>query len=286
MTKTNMAESVRARLLNITRNSKQSGFENILLRFMLERTLYRIGQSRYQKQFLLKGAMLFALWYDMPHRQTRDIDLLAFGDNDLLAVKKIFQEIAKIPFDDGIVFDIEHITVERILEETAYIGVKVTIPAELAKAIGKIQIDVGFGDAVTPGPVDSQYPVLIKEFPSPQLQTYPVYTVVAEKLHAIAFHGAANSRVKDYLDLFVIFEREQLDPRLLQKAITATFARRGSVISKTPLIGLTDDFANNPLKQTMWSAFLRKNKLSDKSFPAVVKTLRGKLQPILDVAIV
>lgn len=84
-----MAESVRARLLNITNNSKQSGFENILLRFMLERLLYRIGQSRYQKQFLLKGAMLFALWYDMPHRQTRDIDLLAFGDNDLLAVLQL-----------------------------------------------------------------------------------------------------------------------------------------------------------------------------------------------------
>ncbi|HLB56361.1 MAG TPA: nucleotidyl transferase AbiEii/AbiGii toxin family protein [Coxiellaceae bacterium] len=285
MTKKNIAESVRARLLNITHNSKQSGFENILLRFMLERLLYRIGQSRYQKQFLLKGAMLFALWYDMPHRQTRDLDLLAFGDNDLLVMKKIFQEIATLSFDDGIIFDVERITVVRILEETSYVGVKVTIPAELAKATNKIQIDVGFGDAVTPGPVDSQYPVLIKEFPSPQLQTYPVYTVVAEKLHAIAFHGAANSRVKDYLDLFVIFEREQLNQQLLQKAITATFARRGTVISKIPLIGLTDEFANNPLKKTMWSAFLRKNQLADKSFQSVVKTLRGKLQPILDAAV-
>lgn len=281
-TKTDMAESVRARLLNITRNTKQSGFENILLRFALERLLYRIGQSRYKNQFLLKGAMLFALWYDMPHRATRDIDLLAYGDNDLEIMKKIFQEIAQLPCDDGIVFDINGITVERILQKNTYLGVKVKIKSELAKAKSQISIDVGFGDAVTPGAVQSTYPVLIKDFPAPELKTYPVYTVVAEKLHAIATHSEQNSRVKDYLDLFVIFEKEKLDQALLQKAISATFARRGTVISKIPLVGLTDDFANNPLKQTMWSAFLKKNQLRDKSFQSVVKTLREKLRPVLD----
>lgn len=285
ITKINMGESVRARLNNIAR-SEGSDFAQLLIRFALERVLYRIGKSKYQKQFLLKGAMLFALWYDMPHRATRDIDLLAFGNNDLEIMKKIFQEMMMIPCDDGMIFDANEITTERILQKNTYVGVKVKICGSLAKARCQVDIDVGFGDAVTPEAVQSTYPVLIKDFPTPELNTYPVYTVVAEKLHAIASHGAQNSRVKDYLDLLVIFEREQLNPQLLQKAITATFARRGSVISKTPLIGLTDEFANNPLKQTMWSAFLRKNKLSDKSFPGVVKTLRAKLQPILDAAVV
>lgn len=279
--KINMGESVRARLNNIAR-AEGSDFAQLLMRFALERVLYRIGKSKYHKQFLLKGAMLFALWYDMPHRATRDIDLLAYGDNDLEIIKKIFQEIVLLPCDDGLNFDVNGITTERILQRNTYVGVKVKIRGEIAKARCQVDIDVGFGDAVTPGPVQSTYPVLIKDFPAPELKTYPVYTVIAEKLHVIAAHGIENSRVKDYLDLFIILERKQLDQALLQKAITATFIRRGTAISKNPLIGLSDEFASNPLKQTMWSAFLKKNQLPDKSFGVVVQALRGKLQPVLN----
>lgn len=212
--KNNLAESVRARLYNIAK-TQQTDLQQIMERFALERVLYRIGQSKYNKHFMLKGAMLFSLWYEMPHRPTRDMDLLGFGDSDLLAMKKIFQEIISVVCNDGIIFDIKKIVVERILEETSYSGVKVTISAELAKARLKVQIDVGFGDAVTPGPVQSTYPTLIKDFPAPQLRTYPVYTVVAEKLHAIAFHGLGNSRLKDYLDLMVILEHETLEKNTL-----------------------------------------------------------------------
>lgn len=279
----NLAESVRARLHNIAK-AQQTDLQQMMERFALERVLYRIGQSKYNKQFMLKGAMLFSLWYDMPHRMTRDIDLLGFGGSDLQAMKKIFHEIISIACDDGVIFDVNKIVVERILEETSYVGVKVTIPAELAKARLMAQIDVGFGDAVTPGPVQSTYPTLIKDFPAPQLRTYPVYSVVAEKLHAIAFHGLGNSRLKDYLDLSVILERERLDKNTLAKAIAATFARRGSTITGEPLIGLSDEFANDNAKQIMWRSFLQKNRLPEKSFLEVVKILRGKLQPILDSA--
>ena len=251
-------------------------------RFALERVLYRIGQSQYNKQFMLKGAMLFSLWYDMPHRMTRDIDLLGSGDSDLASMKKIFQEMISISCNDGIIFYANKIVVERILEETSYVGVKVTIPAELAKARLMAQIDVSFGDAVTPGPVQSTYPTLINDFPAPQLRTYPVYSVIAEKLHAIAFHGLGNSRLKDYLDLSVILERERLDKNTLAKAVAATFARRGSAITAKPLIGLSDEFANDHAKQIMWRSFLQKKRLSEKSFPEIVKILRGKLQPILN----
>src|SRR3990167_7637201 len=122
MTRINMGESVRARLLNITKQTKSLDFQIVLMRFMLERLLYRMGQSKYKQQFLLKGAMLFALWYNMPHRTTIDMDLLAFGDNDLLIMKKTFQEIIKIPCEDGVIFDAANIKVERILEETSYVG--------------------------------------------------------------------------------------------------------------------------------------------------------------------
>ena len=151
------------------------------MRFALERILYRLTQSPHANRFLLKGALLFTLWYDMPHRTTRDADLLGFGASDLEAVAQVFSEIAAVPVDDGIMFDPASVTVEEIRKETGYGGVRVVIAGELAKARCKTQIGVGFGDAVTPGPVDSVYPVLLDELPASRLRAYCVYTLVAEK---------------------------------------------------------------------------------------------------------
>lgn len=193
----NVAASVRARLLNVAK-AKGVDFNQVLVRFALERILYRLAQSQHAERFLLKGALLFTLWYDMPHRTTRDADLLGFGSSELDAVAQTFREIAAVAVDDGMAFDPASVTVEEIRKEAGYGGVRVVIAGELAKARCKTQIDVGFGDAVTPGPVDSVYPVLLDDLPAPRLRTYPTYTVVAEKLHAIALLGMTNSRLKDY----------------------------------------------------------------------------------------
>lgn len=149
------------------------------------------------------------------------------------------------------------------------------IPAELAKARVMVEIDVGFGDAVTPGPVQATYSILLKDFPAPELHTYPVYTVIAEKVHAIVQHGVANSRMKDYLDLMVMFDRETLDKQLILRAVSATFKSRGTIIPNT-VPG--DDFANDPVKQVMWAAFLRKNQLVAQSLSTVVSELRRHLE--------
>ena len=162
--------------------------------------LYRIGESEYSNQFLLKGALLFNLWYDMPHRPTKDIDLLGFGDNDLAYIKQTFSKICSISADDGICFLSESVTVDTIKKGEGYTGARVELFGELAKAKIKIQIDIGYGDAVTPGPIEAHYPVLLNDLPAPKIRTYPIYTVIAEKLHAIALLGMANSRLKDYLD--------------------------------------------------------------------------------------
>ena len=208
MTK-DLAASVRARLLNIAK-SEGSNFNQVLVRYALERFLYRLSQSPHVDRFLLKGALLFTLWYDMPHRPTRDADLLGFGPSDLQSIGQTFRDIASIKVDDGISFDPESVTAEDIRKNAGYAGARVVITGDLAKARCKTQIDVGFGDAVTPGPVHSKYPVLLEDFPAPRLRTYPVYTVISEKLHAIALLGMTNSRVKDYLDLWVILDRESL----------------------------------------------------------------------------
>lgn len=279
----NTAASVRARLLNVAK-AQASDFNQVLVRFALERILYRLTQSPHADRFLLKGALLFTLWYDMPHRATRDADLLGFGASDLESVAQVFREIAAIAVDDGIVFDPASVVVEEIRKEAGYGGVRVVIAGELAKARCKTQIDVGFGDVVTPGPVDSVYPVLLDDLPAPRLRVYPTYTVVAEKLHAIALLGMTNSRVKDYFDLSVLLERETLDADLLAHAIKATFERRGMAVPTELPVGLTDEFAHDASRQALWQSFVKKNELDPEPLAAIVGRLRLALEPALNRA--
>jgi predicted nucleotidyltransferase component of viral defense system len=269
----NLAASVRARLLNVAK-AQGVDFNQVLVRFALERILYRLTQSQYADRFLLKGALLFTLWYDMPHRATRDADLLGFGASNLESVAQVFREIAAVAVDDGIVFDPASVAVEEIRKEAGYGGVRVIIAGELAKARCKTQIDVGFGDAVTPGPVASVYPVLLDDLPAPRLRAYPTYTVVAEKLHAIALLGMTNSRVKDYFDLSVLLERETFDAALLAQAIKATFERRGMAVPAELPVGLTDEFAHDASRNALWQAFVKKNELAPEPLAAIVDRLR------------
>lgn len=278
-----VAASVRARLLNVAK-AQGVDFNQVLVRFALERILYRMAQSRHADRFVLKGALLFTLWYDMPHRATRDADLLGLGESDLASVAKTFRDIAAVAVDDGIAFDPTSVTVEDIRKGAGYGGVRVIIAGELARARCKTQIDVGFGDAITPAPVDSLYPVLLDDLPAPRVRTYPTYTVIAEKLHAIALLGMANSRLKDYFDLSVLLERETLDTELLAQAIKATFERRGMSVPLAVPIGLTGEYAYDSSRQSLWLAFLKKNELPPKPLPAIVEQLRSALAPALNQA--
>ena len=276
----NLAASVRARLLNIAK-AEQTDFNAVLVRYALERFLYRLGLSAHADRFVLKGAMLFNLWYAMPHRPTRDIDLLGFGASDLESIAQAFREIVSVTADDGMVFDATSVSVEAIRKSAGYAGARVLVSAELARARCKTQIDIGFGDAVTPGPVNATYPVLIADFPPPQLRTYPVYTVVAEKLHAIVLLGITNSRLKDYFDLWILLDREALDSGILASAIGATFNRRGFRLPTELPIGLSDEFSGDASRQALWAAFLRKNALATMPLCDVVIALRTKLQPAI-----
>lgn len=275
-----LAASVRARLLNVAK-AQGVDFNQVLVRFALERILYRLSQSAHADHFLLKGALLFTLWYDLPHRTTRDADLLGFGPSDLESIAKTFRDIASVEVEDGIVFDPATVNVEEIRKDAGYAGARVLITGELAKARCKTQIDIGFGDAVTPGPVHAVYPVLIADLPAPRLRTYPVYTVISEKLHAIVLLGMANSRLKDYLDLWVLLDREALNAHTLARAIAATFLRRGMPVPAALPVGLTDEFATDSSRQAMWHAFLKKNELAITPLPEVVTKLRAILEPAL-----
>ncbi|HEV8695794.1 MAG TPA: nucleotidyl transferase AbiEii/AbiGii toxin family protein [Lysobacter sp.] len=272
------AASVRARLLNVAK-ATGTDFNLVLVRFALERLLFRLSTSAYADRFVLKGALLFTLWYDLPHRATRDADLLGFGSSDAGSMASAFRDIASVAADDGIVFDPASVRAGDIRKEAGYGGVRITLNGKLANARCVAQVDVGFGDAVTPGPTDAIYPVLLDDLPAPRLRTYPVYTVVAEKLHAIVVLGMVNSRLKDYLDLVVMMEREALDEPTLALAVAATFQRRGTGLPNALPVGLSDEFALDPTRIALWQSLLKKNEIVHRPLVDVVMVLRMALWP-------
>jgi len=269
----NRAASIRARLKNRADAAKQD-FDLVLTRFGLERLLYRLSVSRHAPSYLLKGALLFALWYDAPLRPTRDADLLGFGPDDVDSARAAFREICAIEADDGIVFDAGSVRAERIRKEAGYGGVRVALRATLEGARISLQVDIGFGDVVTPAPEAIAYPVLLDDLPAPGLRAYPKATVVAEKFQALCALGMANTRMKDYFDLWVLLRDEDLDDPELARAIRATFERRRTPMPDGVPVGLSDAFAADAGKQTQWRAFVGRNKLETVALEVVVRALR------------
>lgn len=273
----NLPASVRARLKQHSDAAKQD-FNLTLTRYGLERLLYRLSISEYASNFLLKGALLFTLWYDVPHRPTRDADLLGFGPDDIDTAVATFRKICQIPAEDGILFDPSTVKASVIRKEAGYGGVRIDIQAKLDGARIALQVDIGFGDAVTPAPQDISYPVLLDDFPAPQLRAYPKHTVIAEKFHAVCLLGMTNTRMKDYFDLWVLLDDNTLDPSDMRRAVEATFERRKMAMPSTAPVGFADAFAADATKQTQWRAFLKKNRLDPMELGAVVKKLRDKFR--------
>jgi hypothetical protein len=275
----NIAASVRARLANHAEAHGQD-FGHTLEEYALGRFLWRISQSRYSGRFVLKGARMFAVWADSPHRPTRDADLLSFGECKVSVLHTLFTELCAPPPDppDGLTWEV--MTIEPIRAETAYGGMRINLMARLAKARISVQVDVGFGDAVTPEPVMIEWQGML-DFPPVPFLGYPPETVVAEKLEAAVLLGNANSRMKDFYDLYWLSYHMQFDENLLTNAIENTFSRRGSEIPHELPAALTDAFAGRSDKLIQWKAFLRKSKLEPLELGAVITRLREFLVPVL-----
>jgi len=276
----NLGASIRDRLLNKAR-SENLDYNLLLTRYALERMLYRLSISGQRDQFLLKGALLFDLWFDVPHRPTHDADFLSFGSAEISHVEALFRDICRIEVEDGIVFQPDSVQAAEIRKEANYAGIRVTLMGLLDSARCPVQVDIGFGDAVVPGPDEAQYPVILGEMPAPQLRVYPRYTVVAEKLEALTSLGMLNSRMKDYFDLWVLARYTDFDGAVLLRAVAATFDRRRTAIPNDVPIGLSDEFITDAQKEKQWQAFLRKNAIDSMSLATVITDLRTFLLPVL-----
>jgi len=272
-----MAASVRQLLLNLSR-LRAEDFNFVLTKYALERFLYRLSCSEFRDVFLLKGAMLFSIWQDKPYRSTKDIDVLGFLDNDIPHLENVFQSICNVTVEnDGLIFLADTVKGVEIRKAKKYQGVRITLIAKLNNAKVSIQIDIGFGDAVTPESESIEYPTLL-DFSAPRLRVYPKYTVIAEKFEAMASLGMVNSRMKDFYDIWILMQTLDFEGSILCQAIKATFDRRMTKLPDKVPLALTKAFAEDSSKQ--WQAFIKKNQLpTDESFIDIIKQLEKFLIP-------
>lgn len=268
----NRAASIRQRLLDLT-HAQKGDFQGCLDRYAVERMIYRLSISEAREQFLLKGSLLFTAWFDVPHRPTRDADFLGLQEPDAVKLEKMARELCHVAADDGLIYDADSVQVEEIREQANYAGLRVTLRATLDKAHCNVQLDVGFGDAVTPGPVEIELPTLLDDLPRPRLRVYPRETAFAEKLEAMQLLGIANSRMKDYFDLLMLAREGAMNLESLAEAIRATFRRRGTPLPEGLPLGLSDAFARDEAKRRQWDAFVRRNQLQAPALDVVIEEL-------------
>ena len=254
-----IAASVRARLLNLSRQ-RNVEFQLVLSDFAIERLLYRLGVSPHVERFVLKGAILFKLWSKDGHRATWDLDLLGSGAGGVANMITVVKDLCSIQAEDGIIFDPRSLVAEEIGAANEYEGVRVRLEARLAEARIPMQVDIGFGDVVTPRAVREAYPTLL-DHPSPRVLVYSREAVVAEKLEAIISLGVTNSRMKDFFDVYLLASSFAFEGPTL--AARATFERRGTPFPEREPLVLTREFLAAPERQTQWRAFLRRGRLAE-----------------------
>ncbi len=276
----NVAVSVRAKLLNLSR-AKDVPLNALMEQYATGRFLYRLAQSRYRERFVLKGAQLFRIWEAEEYRPTRDLDLLGYGEATEGAIQSIFTELTELEVDPHDGLEWGDVSVASIRDEVAYGGVRAKVKVRLAGARLGIQVDVGFGDAITPGVIEKEWHELLP-FPSAHLLVYPAETVIAEKLEAMVSLGMNNSRVKDFYDLYWLLSHQDFDGDVLTEAVVNTFIRRETELPDQTPRCLTEEFSNDAQKVTQWNAFLRKGGMPKVELSEVVGCISGFLMPVLE----
>lgn len=276
----NYGKSIRDKLLNVSKSSHVP-YQTLLARYFQERLLYRISQTQYKEHFFLKGDALLFAYEKFAARPTLDIDFLGENiSNDGENIKHAFQKICSVEYpEDGVRFGIDQIAYKNITESKEYHGISLTIPVFMDTIAQTLSMDIGFGDVVTPSPVDLDYPCLLEYLPTPKIKAYSIETVIAEKMQAAIDLSYGNSRMKDFYDLYKLMSKEMYDATILQEAIANTFRHR-----KTEYKDDADFFSNafyeDDRLQARWKAFLKRIKVKDSlTFESVVKYLQIKLKP-------
>jgi len=276
----NISASVRARLLNLSRSHGED-FQMVLTRYLIERFLYRLSKSRHSDRFIVKGAVLFALWLpgELFHRSTKDLDLLGHGDFKEQQLRDIVIDICRTEVtDDGLDFDISSVKVDPIRIDDYHGGFRVIAKASLAGAALSLQVDVGLGDDVYPDPDPVSFPTLLEQPPA-EVLVYRKETVISEKFHTLVDKGLSNSRMKDFFDIRFLARNFSFEAETLGKAIASTFERRRTSLPTEVPIALTTAFSAEA-RAVQWKAFLRKSDLPAEPLAPVIEEIANFLWPL------
>lgn len=281
MEKKNLGKSVRTRLVNLM-NETGYKYMYLLARYFNERLLYRVSVSQYKDNFLLKGGSLLYALDGLEARPTVDVDFMADKiSRDRETLTEIFKKIVAIDCDeDGVYFDTESIKTEPITVDKKYPGSRFYVTAHMDTIVHNMTVDIGFGDVVSPCPMAIDFPLLLPNIPSVNLQAYSLETVVAEKFHTMIDRDETNSRMKDFFDCYQLLTQRNLSDETLFEAIKATFDNR--TLTYNPNLKLfSDEFAADKERIMRWKAFLKKIKWKDDiPFSSVMQIIKDRLQPM------
>ena len=277
----NIAASVRQRLLNKARNDHRP-FNELLQYFAIERFLYRLSRSPHADKFILKGALMLRVWQAPLFRPTMDIDML--GRNTENEVEKIVKQVYDICLveveSDGLEFNTESIRGERITEAADYEGVRIRFVAQLETAKIPMQMDIGFGDVVVPGPQEAILPTIL-DFPPPHLFGYSLESAIAEKFEAMVKLGELNSRMKDFYDIWLLSRQFDFMGERLKDAMSETLKNRGTNLP-SEIVAFSNSFLS--MKSGQWQAFHRR--LGQENIPAdfaeIIRQVKIFLYPIVE----
>lgn len=272
----NVSASVRAKLLKLSKQ-RQEDFMLTLLNYTSERFLYRLARSKHRDRFIVKGAILLAVRIGEAYRPTRDLDFLGIGDPSEQSIDNAIRDIVSTDVqDDGLVFDVSTLEVRPIREDNRYGGLRANMQVHLAAARIPLQIDIGFGDVITPGTTELDFPTLLDGMPSPHVRAYTLETVVAEKVEAMVSLGMLNSRMKDFFDVALLARRTSFDGGTLVRALQATFTRRATRFPDGEMASLTGKFAEEA--SANWRAFAKRTRQHEfENLEQVISELRGFL---------
>ena len=277
----NYAKSVKTRLLNLM-NSSGYKYMYLLARYFNERLLYRVSVSQYKDNFLLKGGALLYAFNGLETRPTIDIDFMARRiSRNREYLERVFREILSIECEeDGVTFDVEDLRSEPITVEKEYPGSRFFITAQMDSIVYPMSMDIGFGDVVTPSPVEVDFPLLLGDIPAINIKAYSLETVVAEKFHAMIDRDVTNSRMKDFFDCYQILTMKELDDEGLFKAIKATFDNRG-LTKNDDLRLFSEEFYTDKARLLRWKAFIKKIQWKeDVAFIDVMRVITTSLEPM------
>ena len=284
----NFAASIMSRLRNQWEGDVT--FDLLLVRYACERFLYRLGESGLRDRCILKGATLLALWMKEPYRATRDIDLLAFGESDEETVRTIITTVCSVPYEeDGIAFDLKTLRISPIRESQKYQGQRARLRARLGRAEVPVQIDFGFGNAVTSVVDEESLPTLISDVPPPFLRTYPKVASIAEKFETMVQLGTRNSRMKDFYDVWALSETFSFDGTELREAVERCFERRGTPWTHAVPDALTSAFYSNVDLQSRWQSYGQDGQLLSSppnAFEEIGSRLRLFMGPVRESIVV